>query len=62
MARVTKTIYMDEELAEWLEREAEKENRPLSNFLETLLIRKRERESEPVKDQITAAGVPVVVG
>lgn len=36
--RVTKTVTMDRDLAERLEKEAKKENRSLSNYVETRLI------------------------
>ena len=46
-ARITKAVSMDTDLARWSEQQAEKENRPWSNFVETLLQKHRAaREAE----------------
>lgn len=43
--RITKAVSITLELAEWAEGEARRQNRSLSNFVETLLIKKRELET-----------------
>lgn len=37
--RITKAVSIDSKLARWAERQAANENRSLSNFVETLLLK-----------------------
>lgn len=38
------TIVVDKDLASWIKRQAEQENRSINNFLETLLYQKRKEK------------------
>lgn len=50
--RITKAVSMDSELARWSERKAVEQNRSWSNFVETLLERRRQEEAE--REAVTA--------
>lgn len=47
--RTTKTVSIDSDLADWAERQAASENRPFSNFVETVLkkVKSEEEAREP---------------
>ena len=42
--RTVKAVSMDTDLARWLEGKAREENRAVSNFVETILERRRQEE------------------
>lgn len=57
---IMKSLSLDVEIVEWLEKEAELENRSVSNLIETILIRKREEmeaTTETEKLEVTAGSV-----
>ncbi len=56
--RITKTLSLSSELAQWAEREAAKENRSLSNYIETFLANLKRKKVEADK-QLHLGGIGV---